>query len=185
MVPTSVPSSKMTYADVVQDAAPNQRDGQWSVANRAKRGKPPQSASRPPAPSTDASASGAAAAIGRKSTSQSSKPSIVIGSKKSGPIKAVATCKRYSLFMSRLPPGTGEDSVSSYIREQTRAESVTVTKLATRFDSYESYRLDILNPPAGLDLLDPQLWAEGLIVRRFFQKRRTVSSGAGGAPGGS
>ena len=76
--------------------------------------------------------------------------------------------------MSRLPPGTGVDAVSSYVREQTGAESVTAEKLPTRFDSYESYRLDILNPPTELDLLDPQLWEEGLIVRRFFQKRKTV-----------
>ncbi|KAF0305889.1 hypothetical protein FJT64_020525 [Amphibalanus amphitrite] len=66
---------------------------------------------------------------------------------------------------------TGEEAVSSYVREQTGAEAVTAVKLPTRFDSYESYRLDIVNSPADLDILDPQLWAEGLIVRRFFQRR--------------
>ena len=68
--------------------------------------------------------------------------------------------------MSRLPTGTGGDAISSYVCEQTGAESVTAVKLPTRFDSYASYRLDIVNPPTELDLLDPQLWPEGLIVRR-------------------
>ena len=85
------------------------------------------------------------------------------------------------MFMSRLPPGTGEDAVSSYVREQSGAEAVTAEKLPTHFDSYEPYRLDITNPPPEVNLLDPQLWAQGLIVRRFFQKRRVVGS----APGGS
>ena len=56
---------------------------------------------------------------------------------------------------------------------------MTAERLPTRFDSYESYRLDVVNPPADVNLLDPQLWAEGLIVRRFFQKRRAVGSTSG------
>ena len=101
---------------------------------------------------------------------KAAKSSTVIGTKTTGSIKAVVAVKRVSLFMSRLPPGTGEAAVSAYVREQSGAESVTVEKLQTRFDSYESYRLDIVNPPAERNLLDPQLWAQGLIVRRFFQR---------------
>ena len=168
---------KMTYADVVQDAPLHTGNGEWSVANRAKRGKPP---SPRPVAASSATAPVAAVATGVKHP-QTAKSSAVIGAKKTGSIKAVATVKRFSLFMSRLQPGTGEDAVSSYVREQSGAEAVTAEKLPTRFDSYESYRLDITNPPPEVNLLDPQLWAQGLIVRRFFQKRRVVGS----APGGS
>ena len=184
---------KMTCADVVQDASPRTSDGEWSVANRAKRGKPP--APRPPAAPAAApgaapgATSGAAPAPGAPVAAvatgakppQTAKSSAVIGAKKTGSIKAVATVKQFSIFMSRLQPGTGEDAVSSYVREQSGAEAVTAEKLPTRFDSYESYRLDITNPSPEVNLLDPQLWAQGLIVRRFFQKRRVV----GAAPGGS
>ena len=178
---------KQTYAAVVQDAASHRRDGDWAVANRVKRNRAP--APRPPA-SAPAAAVSSVSAVGTSgpgtaaSNAQaipSKKSSIVIGAKKSGSIKAVATVKRFSLFMSRLPPGTGGGAVSAYVREQTGAESVTAVNLPTRFDSYESYRIDILNPPTELDLLDPQLWAEGLIVRRFFQKRGAVGPAGGGS----
>ena len=95
----------------------------------------------------------------------------VIGSGRAGTIKAVAAVKRLSVFMSRLPPGTGEDAVRSYVKEQTGAEDVTATKLRSKYDSYESYRLDIVNPSSA-DILDPELWAQGLVVRRFFVKQQ-------------
>ena len=183
-VSTSSPqTTKMTYADVVQDGSSSPCKSEWITANRAKRGKPP-------APRSSTAASGAPAlcapvATGVKAPSQTAKSSAVVGAKKSGTIRAVATVKRFSMFMSRLPPGTGEDAVRSYVLEQSGAETVTVEKLSTRFDSYESYRLDAINPPAEVNLLDPQLWAEGLIVRRFFQKRRTVESTPVGSVHGS
>ena len=79
--------------------------------------------------------------------------------------------------MSRLPPDTGEEAVKRYVMEQTGAEDVAVTKLKTRYDSYESYRLDIVNPSCN-NILDPELWAQGLVVRRFFMRRQTVDGEA-------
>ena len=179
-VSTSSPqTTKLTYADVVQDGSACPRESEWVTANRAKRGKPP--APRSTTAASGAPALGSAVPAGEKAPPQTAKPSAVIGVKKSGTIRAVATVKRFSMFMSRLPPGTGEDAVRSYVREQSGAETVTVEKLSTRFDSYESYRLDVINPPAEVNLLDPQLWAEGLIVRRFFQKRHTVGPTSGGS----
>ena len=174
--------NRLSYADVVQEASGQRDGGAWTVANRAKRGKPP--AVRPaskPLVLSPASEPGAAAPsvphVTSVKTSQASKPHFVVGAKiTNGPIRAVPTVRRCSLFMSRLPPGTGEDVISSYVREQTGAESVTALKLPTRYDSYESYRLDIINPPAEVNLLDPLLWAQGLFVRRFFQKRKTTGS---------
>ena len=173
---SSLPATKMTYANVVQDGSSRPRDGEWVTANRAKRGKPP--APRPPSATAGATAVDAVATPGVKPL-QAAKSSTVVGVKKSGTIRAVATVRRFSMFMSRLPPGTGEDAVCSYVREQSGAEAVTAERLPTRFDSYESYRLDVVNPPADVNLLDPQLWAEGLIVRRFFQKRRAVGLTSG------
>ena len=95
----------------------------------------------------------------------------MIGSRKLGPIKAVAAVKRLPLFISRIPPGTGEDAVKAYAIEQTGADDVAVLKLKTKYDSYESYRLDIVNP-SQQNILDPALWSEGLVVRRFFTRQR-------------
>ena len=99
----------------------------------------------------------------------------MIGSGRAGQIKAVAALKRLSLFMSRLPPGTGEDAIKEYVKDQTGAQDVILIKLQTKYDSYESYRLDIVNPSCG-DIFDPDLWAEGLVVRRFFTRRQTSDS---------
>lgn len=173
-------SQPMTYAEVVQTAPEpdDAADGGWSIANSAKKAKPParrrlvaESGAVPPA----------AAPVTGVRSSKPAKSSAVIGTKAAGPIKAVATVRRVSLFMSRLPPGTGEEAVSAYVREQSGAEMVSVEKLQTRFDSYESYRLEIVNPPAEVNLLDPDLWAQGLVVRRFFQKRNTTGSVSGGS----
>ena len=60
-------------------------------------------------------------------------------------------------------------TVKSYVMEQTCAEQVTAFKLQTRYDGYESYRLDIVNPTHN-NILDSDLWAEGLIVRRFYDR---------------
>ena len=178
-VPTPSLPTTMTYAEVVQDttSSADPREGEWSIANRAKRGSPP--AQRLPSAASSAPAPVAAVVSGNTVSVKpphTAKSSAVIGARKSGSIKAVATVRRFSMFMSRLPPGTGQDAISSYVREQSGAEAVTAEKLPTRFDSYESYRVDIINPSAEVDLLDPQLWAQGLVVRRFFQKRRSAGS---------
>ena len=73
--------------------------------------------------------------------------------------------------MSRLPPGTGEAAVTAYVKEQTGADDVTASRLQTRYDTYESYRLDIVNPSCA-NVLDPDLWSQGLVVRRFFTRRQ-------------
>ena len=180
---------KQTYADVVQGASAQHRDGEWAVANRVKRNRAP--APRPLPASAPAAAGSSVSAVRSSDSGTAAGPtvksnpskisSVVIGAKKHGSIRAVATVKRFSLFMSRLPPGTGGGAVSAYVREQTGAESVTAVNLPTRYEGYESYRIDILNPPTELDLLDPQLWAEGLIVRRFFQRRGAVGPADGGS----
>ena len=141
----------------------------WNMANGAKRGKPP--VRKPP-----------------QARSNKGNSTAVIGVRQTGPIKAVAAVKRLSVFMSRLPPGTGTEAVQEYVKEQTGAAEVTATKLTTRYDTYESYRLDVINPSAS-NVLDPELWASGLIVRRFFEKRnnegRTSSTAYQGGENGA
>lgn len=158
-------ASGPTYSEVVRDAVTNPDTSEWTVANRKKQAKAP--APKKPAVAQSPSSHGT---VGSQQV-RSAANKAVIGSRKTGPIKAVTTVKRLSLFMSRLPPGTGEDVVKTYVMEQTGAEEVTVMKLKTKYDSYESYRLNIVNPSSD-NVLDPELWAQGLVVRRFFVKRQ-------------
>ena len=172
-------ASGPSYSEVARDAVANSGCAEWSVANRWKRAKAP--APRKPAEVAAAPSPAEAAAAPRPSSrikagaQQTARPStkkVVIGSRTTGPIKAVAAVRRLSVFISRLPPGTGEDAIKGYVKEQTGADDVTASKLPTRYDSYESYRLDIVNPSCE-DVLDPDLWAQGLVVRRFFTRRQT------------
>lgn len=164
--PVTAGSSEPSYSEVVRDAASSNTSG-WSIANRNKRGKAP-------APKKSASATVRVSSFGSERPQQvrSTVRKTVIGSGKTDTIKAVTAVKRLSVFMSRLPPGTGEDAVRAYVKKQTGAEDVTATKLKSKYDSYESYRLDILNPSSA-DILNPELWAQGLVVRRFFVKQRS------------
>ena len=165
--PESAPGP--SYADVVRDATADPESSEWSVANRRKRAGAPG-----PGKPADPATSGSNPSTGHRQV-RSTGNRAVIGSRKTGPIKAVAAVRRLSVFMSRLPPGTGEEAVRAYVKEQTGADDVTASKLQTKFDSYESYRLDIMNPSCD-DVLDPELWAQGLVVRRFFTRRQSSDS---------
>ena len=85
-------------------------------------------------------------------------------------IKAVKSVRRVSLFVSRLPPDTDAQTIQEYVKEQVGATEVVATRLKSRFDSYASYRLDLSDPSVS-DVLDPEIWAQGLLVRRFFTRR--------------
>lgn len=168
-----------TYSEVVRNAITSEDTDGWSLANRKKRTKMPT----PKKPGNNQGQRSPSNATGSSQQMRQTVKKAVIGSKKTGPIKAVATVKRLSVFMSRLPPGTGEDAIKSYVLEQTGAEEVTAQKLKTKFNTYESYRLDITNPSCD-NILDPELWAQGLVVRRFFTKKNS-SDGEAAAPGKS
>ena len=120
-----------------------------SYANKAKRGKPPPSK-----------------AVSKTSPTNKS----VVGLQKSNVIKAVKSVRRVSLFVSRLPPDTDAETIQEYVKEQVVATEVVATRLKSRFDSYASYRLDLSDPSVS-DVLDPEIWAQGLLVRRFFTRR--------------
>ena len=171
-----------SYSEAVKNGVASPDCNEWVVANRRKRATVP--AMKKPAASAASTASASSIPSSRITAGvQQPRPApkkVVIGSRTTGPIKAVAAVKRLSVFMSRLPPGTGEDAVTTYVKEQTGADDVTASKLQTRYDSYESYRLDILNPTCE-DVMDPNLWAQGLVVRRFFT-RRQPSDGQPAAP---
>ena len=136
-----------SYASVA--AAPAGPEAGWNVANRAKRGKPP---------------------AGKSTAKVNAAPKSVVGQQKTNLIKAVKSVKRMSLFVSRLPPDTDAKVVEEYAKEQVGAAAVVATKLKTRYESYESYRLDVTDPSVS-DVLDPELWAQGLLVRRYFHKK--------------
>ena len=171
-----------SYSEVVVNGepaatGPDSSDGpEWLLANRRKRAKAPA----PRKPAATASAAQPQGTAGDQQTRPVAKKA-VIGSRTSDSIKAVAAVKRVPVFISRLPPGTGEEAVRKYAMEQTGADDVKVLRLKTRYDTYESYRLDILNPSCD-DVLDPDLWALGLVIRRFFSGRQSSDSSTSAPP---
>ena len=141
-------TASASYAEVAAAPASSLEEG-WYVANKAKRGKPPPSKVVPKTSPTNKS---------------------VVGLQKSSVIKAVKSVRRVSLFVSRLPPDTDADMIQEYAKEQVGAMEVVATRLKSRFDTYASYRLDLSDPSVS-DVLNPEIWAQGLLVRRFFTKK--------------
>ena len=135
-------------------------EGAWTVANRSKRGKVPAA---------------------RSSDKTTGAKKSVVGLQKSNVITAVKSVKRVSLFVSRLPPGTDDKAVEMYVKEQTGAEDVIATKLQTRYQAYQSYRLDVTNPTVD-DVLNPEIWAEGLLIRRFYPKKSDPATSLASRP---
>ena len=106
----------------------------------------------------------------KKTREPTSKTPIILGKGKASPLTAVRSAKRFSLFVSRLAPDTNPTLLEEHVKIQLGAKDVTSVRLDTKFDTYASFRVDILDPVEH-NILAPDLWGEGLIVRRFFMKR--------------
>ena len=71
------------------------------------------------------------------------------------------------IFVSRLQPETTENELQKYLKEDFGLDS-KCTKLKTRYDSYASFKIDIMCDPT-FDVYSPKIWPKGLLVKRFFE----------------
>ena len=90
------------------------------------------------------------------------KSSLLIGVRPSSHAKA-------EVFVSRLAPETTVDSVTTFVSDTIKL-SVECHKLETRYDSYFSFKL-VTDSKNLLSLLDPSVWPENVLVRKFYNKR--------------
>ena len=97
----------------------------------------------------------------------------IIGKVKSS-IEAVTPIKISSIFVSRCSPNTSNDDLKEYLESQNKWTIQSVLKLKTRHETYSSFRVDLLRDSAKSEAsyLNPDMWPESILVKRFNRERK-------------
>ena len=70
------------------------------------------------------------------------------------------------MFATRFLPNTSPNEVKDFVTNQFGAE-LTCIKLATKFNSYSSFKITNVSQK---DVLDMDKWPEGILVKKFYSK---------------
>ena len=89
-----------------------------------------------------------------------------IGKIKNTNFKAVS--KPFHVFATRFLSNTSPNEAKDFVTNQFGAE-VTCIKLATKFNSYSSFKITITNV-SQKDVLDMNKWPEDILVKKFYSK---------------
>jgi len=91
----------------------------------------------------------------------------ILGKSESSSIKTVQVVKVTSVFVSRCDPTTTTNAVSSFLKGKNWKVG-TVEKLKTKFNTYSSFRIDILrdNQPES-EYLKPEHWPSNMLIKRY------------------
>lgn len=97
---------------------------------------------------------------------------INIGARSGARLRCIAPKpKHLAVFVSRLTPETTERDMLDFVREAID-KNAHVTVLKTRYASYKSFKVVFTaDSSSARRVLSPQLWPEGALVRRFFERR--------------
>lgn len=91
---------------------------------------------------------------------------------------AVEGCKRADLFVTRLRPDTSLEEITNLVKDTfPSCLSVNAVKLVTKFDTYSSFRIELLVARSGFEGLMASVYAEeswpsGILVRRYFRSTK-------------
>jgi len=92
-----------------------------------------------------------------------------IGSNTSGRLKSVAVTKRVHIHVTRLDTNTTADDLIQWV-ESKSMRVMECNKLATKFDTYNSFHLAIDHSSITSieNVYDSSMWPSGILVRRYF-----------------
>jgi hypothetical protein len=92
---------------------------------------------------------------------------MTIGTAESNEIKTVPAIKVSSVFVTRCDPNTKTEDLHSFLSKKTWRINL-VEKLKTKFETYASFRIDIVRiDMTESELLKPEHWPTNLLVKRF------------------
>jgi hypothetical protein len=111
---------------------------------------------------------------GFRSVTKRKKP-VVIGTAKSAVLRGVQSGVKYlpqtaAVFVTRLAPGTKEEDVSDYVRSVFGVDA-QCESLNARYNTYTSFKV-VVNANNLEGLMNPMLWPEQVLVRKFFVSRK-------------
>ena len=92
-------------------------------------------------------------------------------------IKAVTKVnKPTEIFATRFQPDITESDIKSYVtNEFSDAESISIEKLKTKYNTYSSFKISIISLK---DTLNEESWPEGIFVKRFYATKMESTASA-------
>ena len=114
--------------------------------------------------------------MGNRWSDKRNKPMCRIGAKKTGGhLSMPLGRKMVSVFVSRLRPECSVDDLRSWLKGSL-PNIVSIDRLPARYDSYASFKCICLIESRTMShaiesALDPKIWPEGSLVRRYFEPK--------------
>ena len=94
---------------------------------------------------------------------------MLVGRKTGTTLKSVETTKLGSIFVSRLNPDITVEAVVEFVKGST-GEEPKVEKLSTKFPNHSSFKI-VCNQNCENAILNPDEWEEGILIRRYFERK--------------
>lgn len=107
----------------------------------------------------------------RLNSTRREKKSGVVGTGVCGSIRVVKT-KLVSVFASRFSPDVDSEELTCYLKGKLQRD-VTCQKIDSVQKRYNSFKITAECAKVE-EMYEPELWPEGIFVRRFFEARKTV-----------
>jgi hypothetical protein len=98
---------------------------------------------------------------------------VIHGHGPSAGLRAIPTRKPFvnrvctGVFVTRLLPKTSADNIQNYVLRQTGLKLKSI-KLCTKYETYSSFHIKC-EKRVFSDLLNPEIWPEGTLVKPFFE----------------
>ena len=103
----------------------------------------------------------------QKRNFQTKNKNIINGTKsaKSSSLRAVEKMHHY--YIGRIDPAMTENQVGECLKAELNLQNFSCEKLPSKGGNFNSFKLSVPQSKAA-DILNPQMWPEGIVVRRFF-----------------
>ena len=95
----------------------------------------------------------------------------IVGTSAGGSIKVVKT-KLVSVYGTKFSPGVNSEALASYPKDKLHCD-VVCQKIDSAQRRYNSFKISAEYKNVG-EMYEPQLWPEGVFVRRFYEAFKPV-----------
>lgn len=107
----------------------------------------------------------------RLNSARREKNSGIVGTSVCGSLRAIKT-KLVSVFASRFSPDVDSETLTCYLKDKLHRD-VTCQKIDSVQKRYSSFKITAECEKVE-EMYDPEIWPDGIFVRRFYEARKTV-----------
>lgn len=98
------------------------------------------------------------------------KPKIINGVKPATSSSLRGVEKMHHFYIGRIDPDMTSSQVEECLKSEINLQNFKCSKLPSKGGSYSSFKLSIPQSKSN-DILNPQIWPQGVVVRRFFPSK--------------